>query len=291
MNTNSSMKTVFVSGGTSGLGLQAVEYFARNGFSVIFCSRNLAAVDKTVTHLRSLTQEHQQIIGFENDISNEVTTFEMFEKVRHLKLSIDILLCNAGVIGPIDKFLDCNVQDWQNAFGINVYGTTNLIKEVLPSMLSKKWGRVIHISGGGATKPLHGMTSYSASKAAAVRLIETLAIEYKDSGVTFNSIAPGMVKSQLLDQMINAGPDRVGEELFARSSKKAKETVSYPESAISLISFVSGEESAGITGKLISAEWDNWQEWPKHVDKLLDSDLYTIRRIVGKDRGEIWGDV
>lgn len=284
------MKTVFVSGGTSGLGLQSVEYFAGNGFSVIFCSRNIEAVDRTVTHLKSLSKTHQQIIGFENDISNGVTTFEMFEKVRHLGLSIDVLVCNAGVIGPIDKFLDCDTQYWQSAFGINVYGTANLIKEALPSMVSKKWGRVIHISGGGATKPLPGMTSYSASKAAAVRLIETLALEYKDSGVTFNSVAPGMVKSQLLDQMINAGPERVGEALFVKSSSKAKEKLAESKSAIELISFISSEESDGITGKLISAEWDNWREWPKHLEKLVESDLYTIRRIVGRDREETWGD-
>jgi NAD(P)-dependent dehydrogenase (short-subunit alcohol dehydrogenase family) len=158
-------------------------------------------------------------------------------------------------------------------------------------MLSREDGKVIHISGGGATAPLFGMSSYAASKAAAVRFIETLALEYKDSGITFNSVAPGMLKTKLLDQMLEAGPNRIGGNLFTKSLAKREAPNDTSQQAISLIDFLSSRSSIGITGKLISAEWDNWSEWPNNLDQLKNSDLYTLRRIAGRDRGQQWGDL
>jgi NADP-dependent 3-hydroxy acid dehydrogenase YdfG len=284
-------QTVFISGATSGLGLEAAKYFVKLGKSVVFCARDHQAVIQTRNLLSDLSVNDQLIIGFTNDVSNEVTTKEMINELQKSTISIDILICNAGVIGPIDKFLETDLKDWQEAFNVNFYGTLNLIMSLLPSMVARKFGRVIHVSGGGATSPLYGMSSYAASKVAAVRFIETLASEYQESGVTLNSIAPGMLKTKLLDQMLDAGPDKVGENLFRKSSAKAVASSDSTKLALKLMDFLASNESAGITGRLISAEWDNWVEWPNHLDEIKNSDLYTLRRITGRDRGQEWGDL
>lgn len=287
---NNSQDAVFISGGTSGLGLAMVQHFVRAGKSVVFCSRTEESVNVTLKNLKSLSTGNQLILGFSNDVSNRVTTAEMFEKLEALNIQINVLICNAGVIGPISKFLESNFGEWEESFNVNLYGTMNLVSEILPSMLSRKRGRIIHISGGGATSPLFGMSSYAASKAAAVRLIETLALEYQDSGVMLNSIAPGMLKTKLLDQMLDAGPERVGGKLFAKSKSKAEALTDTTALAVNLVDFLASEASEGITGKLISAEWDNWADWQSHLSELLDSDVYTLRRITGRDRGKAWGD-
>lgn len=287
---NNSQDAVFISGGTSGLGLAMVQHFVSAGKSVVFCSRSEESVNVTLKNLKSFLTGNQLIIGFSNDVSNRVTTAEMFEKLEALKIHINVLICNAGVIGPISKFLENKFEDWEDSFNVNLYGTMNLVSEILPSMVSRKRGRIIHISGGGATSPLFGMSSYAASKAAAVRFIETLALEYQDSGVTLNSIAPGMLKTKLLDQMLDAGPERVGGKLFEKSKSKAEALTDTTALAINLVDFLASEASEGITGKLISAEWDNWEEWQSHVPELRDSDVYTLRRITGRDRGKAWGD-
>jgi NAD(P)-dependent dehydrogenase (short-subunit alcohol dehydrogenase family) len=284
-------QTVFISGATSGLGLQAAEYFVKSGKSVIFCARCPEDVIRTRNYLSDLSRNDQPITGFANDVSNADATKEMIDRVLETGNFIDILICNAGVIGPINKFLETDLQEWQDAFNINLYGTMNLIMSVLPSMVSRKFGRVIHISGGGATSPLYGMSSYAASKAAAVRFIETLSLEYEDSGVTFNSIAPGMLKTKLLDQMLDAGPDRIGENLFKKSLHKADSSSDSTKKALELMDFLTSNIGAGITGRLISAEWDNWTEWPNNLDQLKNTDLYTLRRITGRDRGQQWGDL
>jgi len=287
---NNSQEAVFISGGTSGLGHAMVQHFVSAGKSVVFCSRSEESVDNTLKELRSFSTGNQLILGFSNDVSNRITTAEMFEKLEALKININVLICNAGVIGPISKFLETKFEDWEDSFNVNLYGTMNLVSEILPSMVSRRRGRIIHISGGGATSPLFGMSSYAASKAAAVRLIETLALEYQDSGVTFNSIAPGMLKTRLLDQMLDAGPERVGRNLFAKSKSRAEEPTDTTSMALDLVDFLASEASEGITGKLISAEWDNWAEWSSHLPELRDSDVYTLRRITGRDRGKAWGD-
>jgi NAD(P)-dependent dehydrogenase (short-subunit alcohol dehydrogenase family) len=135
------------------------------------------------------------------------------------------------------------------------------------------------------------MSSYAASKTAAVRLIETLAIEYGNTGVTFNSVAPGMLKTRLLDQMLDAGPYRIGGNLFTKSLAKADSPTDSTSQAINLIDFLASDASIGINGKLISAEWDNWAVWPNHLHEINNSDIYTLRRITGRDRGQDWGDL
>jgi NAD(P)-dependent dehydrogenase (short-subunit alcohol dehydrogenase family) len=282
---------VFISGGTSGFGLKLVEHFVRKGRSVIFCGRNQATIDQTLAELEKLVVKNRKILGFQADVGKSLEVSAMFEIIKNSGTAIDVLICNAGVIGPINKFLECDQEKWLSAFETNLYGTSNLILEALPDMLVRQFGKIIHVSGGGATSPLFGMSSYAASKAAAVRFIETLAFEYADSGVTFNSIAPGMLKTKLLDQMLKAGPKRIGNNLFTKSILKSNGSDGIPALAIQLVDFLASDLSQGINGKLISAEWDDWSDWPQHLAELKDSDIYTLRRIVGRDRGKEWGDL
>ena len=291
MNRTTSLDTIFISGGTSGLGFQMAEHFVSSGASVIICGRNSVLVENSIRLLNEVARSDQSILGFTCDVADAASVSKMFAEINQLGISVQVLICNAGVIGPIDEFLENDLTKWQNAFNINLYGTLYLVAATLPGMLLSKKGRVIHISGGGATSPLFGMSSYAASKAAAVRFIETVALEYKGSGITFNSVAPGMLKTKLLDQMLEAGPDRIGESLFNKSSAKADASSDSSARAIELIDFLLSDASSGITGKLISAEWDNWSDWPNHLDDLGSSDIYTLRRVTGRDRGQNWGDL
>jgi len=248
-------------------------------------------VEKTQIRLRHLSKPGQIILGFSIDVTDRGAVSAMMEEIISLKLSVNRLVCNAGVIGPIEKFLETDFDKWIDSFNINLFGTLNIISEVLPNMLREGTGKIVHVSGGGATSPLPGMTSYAASKIAAVRFIESLAVEYQDTGVSFNSVAPGMLKTKLLDQMLEAGAAKIGDRLFEKSTEKARDEFDSTEKAIALIEFLTSAESNGITGKLISAEWDNWREWPMHLETLQSTDVYTLRRVTGRDRGASWGDL
>ena len=149
--------------------------------------------------------------------------------------------------------------------------------------------KIIILSGGGATNPLPNISSYAASKAAAVRLMETLAEELKDFHVEVNAIAPGALKTRFVNQVLEAGPGKVGKAFFEKNKKWAEDGAVPLELGARLAVYLASAESDGITGKLISAQWDPWEKLQEFKTDL-NSDIYTLRRIVPKDRGKMWGD-
>src|SRR5258706_16076073 len=90
---------------------------------------------------------------------------------------IDVVVCNAGIHGPKGSIDEIDWDEWEHAFAVNVYGSIHVCRSVLPRMKAAKVGKIIMLSGGGATKPMPNMSAYAASKAAVVRFAETLAEE------------------------------------------------------------------------------------------------------------------
>jgi NAD(P)-dependent dehydrogenase (short-subunit alcohol dehydrogenase family) len=150
-------------------------------------------------------------------------------------------------------------------------------------------GKIIQLSGGGATSPLPGLSAYAASKAAVIRFIETLSIELKPHRVDVNAIAPGALNTRMLREVIEAGPERVGEDFHQRGLEQLRSGGTPLERGAELAVWLASVASDGITGKLLSAVWDPWRELAKYR-KDLDSDVYTLRRVVPADRGFHWGD-
>jgi 3-oxoacyl-[acyl-carrier protein] reductase len=161
---------------------------------------------------------------------------------------------------------------------------------VLPHLKAQRYGKIIQLSGGGATNPMPRISAYAVSKAAIVRFAETLAEEVRGTGIDINSIAPGALNTRMLDEVLEAGPDKVGKDFYERALKQRDNGGVPLQRGADLAIFLASRASDGITGKLISAVWDNWEHWPEHLDKLSGSDVYTLRRIVGRDRGFEAGD-
>ena len=177
-----------------------------------------------------------------------------------------------------------------NASIININGSVLMCKEIIPHFKAQKYGKIIQLSGGGATNPLPNISAYAVTKSAIVRFAETLAEEVRNYGIDVNSIAPGALNTGMLDEIILAGPEKVGNEFYEKSLKQ-KETGGAPiTKAAELAIFLASSASDGITAKLISALWDNWQSWPEYKELINNSDMYTLRRIIGRDRNFEEGD-
>jgi 3-oxoacyl-[acyl-carrier protein] reductase len=157
-------------------------------------------------------------------------------------------------------------------------------------MKQKKYGKIIMLSGGGATKPMPYLSAYAASKAAIVRFAETLAEETKDFNIDVNTLAPGALNTRLLDEIIAAGPEKIGNVFYQQCLKQKQQGGTNLEIGASLCVYLASAESDGISGKLLSAVWDPWQSLAKYKNDLMNSDIYTLRRIVPKDRGKNWGE-
>ncbi len=191
---------------------------------------------------------------------------------------IDILINNAGVQPPIGPLVDNDPDQWERAVAVNLFGTFHCLKAVLPGMIERRQGKIINLSGGGATAPRPNFSAYAASKAAVVRLTETLAEELQAYNIQVNAIAPGAINTRMLDEVLAAG-DAAGDELTS-ARKRSRQGGTPVELAADLVVFLASEKSGSLTGKLISAPHDDWQVWDdRRVEELAASPWYTLRRL------------
>jgi 3-oxoacyl-[acyl-carrier protein] reductase len=170
------------------------------------------------------------------------------------------------------------MEDWIQTLIVNLIGTVLCCKAVLPGMIDRRHGKIINLSGGGATTPRPNFSAYAASKAAVVRFTETLAEEVKKFNIQVNAIAPGAINTKMLDEVLTAG-EAAGEATIAQARKQKETGGDSLEAAVTLVVFLASDESNTLTGKLISAQHDPWREWSGKADELNATPLYTIRRL------------
>jgi NAD(P)-dependent dehydrogenase (short-subunit alcohol dehydrogenase family) len=247
-------------------------------------------LEQTRQGLDTIAQSDQQILIQSCDVSDPLQVRNLIEATLSLLGSIQILVNNAGVYGPKGLIEEIDWQEWTRAMEINLYGTVLPTMQVLPHMRENGYGKIIFLSGGGATKPMPRMSAYAVSKAAVVRFMETIAEENRNDNIDCNAVAPGALATRMLDEVIEAGPDVVGEAFYERMVQIKQDGGTPLHKGADLCVFLASGESDGITGKLLSAVWDPWQNLPQHK-KDLKGDVYTLRRIIPHERGMDWGEV
>jgi 3-oxoacyl-[acyl-carrier protein] reductase len=283
-------KQAIITGANQGLGLEIARKFVSAGADVMLCARNEARLDDACAELKLMAASNQKIVTQAADVSLESDAYEVVQKTLALLGGCHILINNAGVYGPMGEIESVDWQDWKRTIEVNVYGSVLMSRALLPHFKAQRYGKLIQISGGGATNPLPRISAYAASKAAIVRYAETLALEVNEKGIDVNCIAPGALNTRMLDEVLQVGPDKVGQAFYERAVKQKEVGGTSLTKGAELAVFLASGASDGITGKLISAVWDNWEQWPQYLDQLAQSDVYTLRRITGKDRGFKWGD-
>ena len=159
-----------------------------------------------------------------------------------------------------------------------------MTNKIIPHFKKKRYGKIIQISGGGAASAFPFFSPYAVSKVGIVRFIENISIELKKYNIYANSIAPGPVNTRMLDQVLKAGPKKVGKTYFQKSIKQKKKGGTDINKVLNLIEFLAHKKSDKISGKLISALWDNWKVFSKNKKKLNSSDFGNLRRITGRER-------
>jgi NAD(P)-dependent dehydrogenase (short-subunit alcohol dehydrogenase family) len=279
---------VVITGASRGLGEAVAKRLARDGAHLVLAARDATALSHVANGILNECQaKGQQIVQQPTDVVNPAEVQRLIERASDMTGRIDALIANAGIYGPMGPSETVDWDAWTEAININLLGTALSCRAVVPIMRRQGRGKIILLSGGGATAPLPRLSAYAASKAAVVRFGETLAEEVKSDGISVNSVAPGALNTRLLDQVLEAGPDAVGPEFHARALRQ-RETGGTPlETPAELIAFLVSSASDGITGRLLSAVWDDWRNLPHQLAQLTDSDVYTLRRIVPEDRG--WG--
>lgn len=283
-------KKAIITGSSQGLGFKIACKFILAGADIMVCGRNKKSLSNAKNKLIQIAKSNQKIITQVADISKQKDVKLIVAKTLKQLGGCHILVNNAGILGPKDLVEKNSWDEWIKTIEINLFGSVMMCRELIKHFKKQSYGKIIQLSGGGATKPRPNFSAYATSKVAIVRFCETLAEEVRGTGIDVNSIAPGVLNTRMLDEILKAGPNKVGQHDYKQSLKQIKNGSKSLEKGSDLAVFLASSASDGITAKLISALWDNWKNWPLHLDDLSNSDIYTIRRIIGKDRNHEWGD-
>ena len=263
-------RRILVTGGSQGIGREVARAAAEAGAEVVVAARGEAAVHATVAELPG--EGHR---GVALDVAIEAS---WESAVNDIGRPLHAVVSAAGVLDPVGLPGSFPPEQFLDTVKVNLYGTYLAVTACLPALRAAGDGAVVTFSGGGATSPMPRFDAYAASKAAIVRLTENLAYELAEDGITVNAIAPGFVATRMHDAVVAAGPDRAG-EAYERTQRRLAEGGVSPRAAAELAVFLLSGEAGGTSGKLISAESDDWRDAEFRARLIADPDFATLRRI------------
>jgi 3-oxoacyl-[acyl-carrier protein] reductase len=278
-------RSAVITGASQGLGRLLARRFVEAGAGVLLVARSGGLLDELAGELRPLAAAGQSVETLALDVAADAAPSQVAAAARRLSPGCAVLVNNAGIYGPMGPVETQDWAAWERALRVNLFAPVRLVQALVPLFRERGFGKIVNLSGGGATAPLPFFSAYAASKAALVRLTETFAEELKAARIDVNAIAPGALNTRLLDEVLAAGPERVGEEFYRRSLKQREEGGAPLDKGAALAVFLASAQSDGISGRLLSAVWDDWAGLPGLKERLRASDVYTLRRIVPRDRG------
>lgn len=263
-------KVIFITGASRGIGRALAERCAREGARLFLTARTKKDLEIAKEEL-SIASDVEIYVS---DISDEDSVKGAASICVNKYGRIDVLMNNAGVMGPVG-FLETNDSfAWENTVKINLIGTFYTLQAALPVLKRQRSGKIIIMAGGGAVSPK--FTAYGSSKAAVIRLTESLAEELKGTGIDVNAVSPGPTKTKIVESLIAQGI--FPEDHFKDSYGKIGD----------LCVFLASSESDDLSGKFFSAQWDTIDALKKYKKEIMESDIFTVRRILPKDKGYDW---
>ena len=261
-------RVVLVTGASGGIGAATARRLARDGASIVAVGRRREPLDHLVADLSG--NDHTAL---DFDVAE---TAAWRQRAETLDAVTDVV-CAAAILSPVGEVGTYSPDDFARTLNVNLVGSLCAVHYCLGGLRAAS-GAVVFFSGGGATGPLPRYDAYAASKAAVVRLAENLAAGLAPQ-VRVNAVAPGFVATAMHEATLQAGPERAGPEYHRRTVEDLAGGGVPADLSAELVAMLLSESGRGITGKLISAQWDPWRE-PDFVERLRgEPHLATLRRI------------
>ncbi len=280
-------RTCLITGASRGLGRAIALAYWEAGANLLLSARSADLLEALTDELPPASGQRAAIMPA--DLMDPLAPEHIVSEARRTFDGLDVLVNNAGRQGPIGPCWQNDWTDWQATLQLNLLAPVALCRLCVPWMAEQGGGKIINLSGGGATSVRPRFSAYATAKVGLVRFSEILAEEVRHLGIEVSCVAPGAMDTALLAEVRRAGPAVAGEAEYEAALKAQRTGPSTMGQAAALCAFLASPATDGITGKLISAVWDPWQQLPDHIDDLRGTDIYTLRRIVPRERGLSWG--
>lgn len=237
-------KVAFVTGGTRGIGKQIAINLAKAGYDIAINYRN----ENEALRETQIEIERQGAKCF--SVRGDVSVFEDCEKMVKDIINqfgkIDVLVNNAGITRDM-LILRMKEKDFSDVINVNLIGTFNVTKNVVPYMAKKRNGRIINISSVVGISGNAGQTNYSSSKAGIIGFTKSLAKELGSRNVLVNAVAPGFIKTQMTDVLKNEVKEEISKNIPLKRIGNA-------EDVANVVEFLASDKSSYITGQVINVD-------------------------------------
>ncbi len=284
-NINLSSKNILITGGSLGIGYATAETCLQAGGRVVICARNCSDIEVAVSRLKE--QGYENIVGIPADVTQKQQLEAALDTVESHFGPISAVIHAAGVLGPIGNITKVDPEAWLDTIRINLFGTFLVARQSCLRLQKNGGGRIVLFSGGGAAYTFPNYTAYACSKVGVVRFTETIAQEMAAHNIEVNCVAPGFVITRLHQQTLAAG-ELAGKEYLERTKAEIEKGGVPASVGANAAAFLLSDRAKGITGKFVAAPYDGYQDWPKHLEELKSTDIFTLRRVLPKERGMDW---
>jgi NAD(P)-dependent dehydrogenase (short-subunit alcohol dehydrogenase family) len=268
-------RVALVTGGGRGIGRLVAQELARAGYLVGVVARSAHELAETV---RLIEQTGGRAAAVAADVTDEQAAAGAVERIEHQLGPIDLLINNAGILGPIGPAWEVELNAWWRTVEVNLFGTLVYTKLVMPTMVTRQQGRIINVTSQAGAFRWPVVSAYSVSKAAVIKLTENLAHETRRYGVSVFSIHPGLLPIGLSETAIDYGADPESYEgrIVAWAQQQFKEgRGTHPDNAIEQILKLASGRYDQLSGRHLSVH-DDFDVVLGQIHHVLHRELYIL---------------
>ena len=237
-------KVAFITGATRGIGRQIAITLAKEGFDIAI---NYRKENEDLIETKKLVEaQNAKCFTVQGDVSSFEDSERMVKDIIEEFNHIDILVNNAGITKDM-LLMRMKKEDFESVIGVNLVGSFNITKNVIPYMMKNRSGRIINVSSVVGISGNAGQTNYSASKAGIIGFTKSLAKEVGSRNILVNAVAPGFIETQMTDVL----KEEVKEEISKTIPLKRMGTV---EDVANVVKFLASKDSSYITGQVINID-------------------------------------
>ncbi|HYX27982.1 MAG TPA: SDR family oxidoreductase [Pyrinomonadaceae bacterium] len=248
-------KVALVAAASRGLGRAVAEELAREGASLVICSRKQETIERVANEIAK--SSGAKVFGFAADVSNPNDVERLVQSAIDRFGRIDILVTNSGgpPAGPFEAF---DMDQWEAATRLLLYSSVNLARAVLPGMKERRWGRILNITSIAVKQPVDNLILSNSLRAGVTGFARTLANEVAQFGITVNNIMPGYTRTERVEELAKMLAEKQGitsEEFIARWEQEIPmHRIGDPREFAALATFLVSERASFITGTSIPVD-------------------------------------